>query len=315
MSEPGKPRSEGKPGAQGQPSSESKTWTIGSILKWATDDFRTRGIENPRLDAEVLVSHVLGLSRTQLILQGERPLVDSELAALRTLIKRRRAREPVAYLRGFREFYGRPFRVNKHVLIPRPDTETLVETALRRMSAYSLCGRALDLCTGSGAVAISLERARPTWRVCATDISEEALAVARDNALRLGAMKVAFTKADLFDGVSTFGVSRFDLIVSNPPYIPSADIATLDADVREFEPILALDGGSDGLDFYHKIVQDTPKWLAPDGVLAVEVGAGEAPDVAVLFEKAGFSAIQIDRDYARIERVVSGVLASAAKAP
>jgi release factor glutamine methyltransferase len=281
-------------------------WTVGSIVRWATEDFRARDIESPRLDAEVLVAHVLGLTRTQLIIQSDRHLEKAELAELRALIKRRRNREPVAYLRGFREFYGRPFQVNASVLIPRPDTETLVEVALRVSTRSSLCGRALELCTGSGAVAVSFERERPTWRVYATDISEAALAVARTNAHKLGASRVAFRNCDLFTGVEGFGVAAFDLILANPPYIPSAEIETLDEDVRKFEPRLALDGGADGLDYYRRIAIAAPRFLRAGAHLVLEVGAGEAPDVANLLQCAGFTDIQIDRDFARIERVVSG---------
>jgi release factor glutamine methyltransferase len=289
-----------------QSKDQSATWTVGTIVRWATDDFRARGIESPRLDAEVLVAHVLGLTRTQLIIQSERQLDKGELAELRALIKRRRNREPVAYLRGFREFYGRPFNVNAAVLIPRPDTETLIEVALRVSAHSSLCGRALELCTGSGAVAISFERERPTWRVYATDISEPALAVARTNAHKLGASRVAFRNCDLFAGVEAFGVAAFDLILANPPYIPSAEIETLDEDVRKFEPRLALDGGADGLDYYRRIAVAAPRFLRAGGHLALEVGAGEAPDVANLLQRAGFVQLQIDRDFARIERVVCG---------
>jgi release factor glutamine methyltransferase len=172
-------------------------WTIGAVLKWAADDFRTRGIESPRLDAEVLLAHALSCSRTQLIIDMMRPLVGDELARFRELVKRRRHREPVAYLRGEREFYGRTFRVDARVLVPRPDTETLIDVALTRTRHLSMSARVLDLCTGSGCVAITLALTRPTTQVTATDISEEALALAQENALRLGAPSVAFARADL----------------------------------------------------------------------------------------------------------------------
>jgi release factor glutamine methyltransferase len=280
-------------------------WTIASLLKWATDDFRTRGIDSPRLDAELIIGHVLGLSRMDIIRESQRPLEKAELEALRALVKRRRAREPIAYLRGHREFYGRSFRVDKRVLIPRPDTEILVEVALRRTMHLSLSMRALDLFTGSGCVAVTLACERPTSSVLATDISEEALAVAQDNAARLGAYKVAFRTSDVFAGVPKG--ARFDLITANPPYIPSAEIAELMADVRDFEPKLALDGGPDGLEPYRILVAQCSEFLRPAGVLTVEVGAGEAPAVKQLFEASGFRDVEVTLDYARIERVVSGV--------
>ncbi|HVJ95081.1 MAG TPA: peptide chain release factor N(5)-glutamine methyltransferase, partial [Labilithrix sp.] len=218
-----------------------KIWTIGSLVKWATDDFRSRGIESPRLDAEVLVAYALGIDRTRVIIEAMRPLEPAELALLRDLVKRRRSREPIAYLRGEREFYGRTFRVDSRVLIPRPDTETLVDVALARTQHVSLSMRQLDLCTGSGCVAITMARQRPTSKVLAIDVSADALAVARDNAYRLGAYNVAFLESDLFANVPP--EARFDVITANPPYIASAEIDGLMADVKDFEPRLALDGG------------------------------------------------------------------------
>ena len=282
------------------------TWTIDAVLKWATDDFRSRGIDKPLLDAQVLLSHALSVSRTQLVIDAKKPLAPDELARFREMVRRRRAREPVAYLLGVREFYGRPFRVYKRVLVPRPDTETLVDVALARTEARSLSMRALDLCTGSGCVAITLARQRPTARVHATDISDEALAVARDNALRLGAYNVSFARGDLFEAVPA-SLAPFDVITANPPYIASGEIDTLDKDVRDFEPRLALDGGNDGLAVVRRIVDGAPGLLDAGGTLAVEVGAGEADATALLFESRGFRRVAITRDYGKIERVIDGI--------
>ena len=282
-------------------------WTIESLIRWATEDFRGRGIDSPRLDAEVLLAFALKTTRMQLIIDAKRPLGDAELTCFRELVKRRRKKEPVAYVRGEREFYGRNFSVDRRVLVPRPDTETLVEVALKRTAHVSMSMRALDLCTGSGCVAITLGRERVTSRIFATDISGDALDVARKNALRLGAYNVAFVKGDLFVPVSAFaGPARFDVITANPPYIPRAEIDTLMADVRDFEPRLALDGGADGLDLIRRIVADAPRFLAANGTLALEVGAGEAGPVQELFEARGFTSVSATRDYGRIERVVDG---------
>lgn len=288
---------------QAEPS--PKTWTIGALVKWAADDFRARGIESPRLDAELLVAHALHITRTQVIVDANRPLDPAELDALRTLVKRRRSREPIAYLRGEREFYGLTFRVDSRVLVPRPDTEALVEVMLARTSHVSMSMRLLDLCTGSGCVAITAARQRPTAQVYAGDVSRDALAVARDNAARLGAHRIAFAESDLF---TAFGGKKFDVVTANPPYIASAEIAELAADVRDFEPRLALDGGADGLDLLRKIVEEAPAYLVAGGLLAVEVGAGEAPDVVKLFEARGFRDVRVARDYGNIERVVSGLI-------
>jgi len=271
------------------------------------DDFRTRGIENPRLDAEVLLAKALDTTRIQLIVDAKRPLAPDELGRMREMVRRRRAREPVAYILGEREFYGRTFRVDRRVLVPRPDTETLVDVALTRTRALSMAVRTLDLCTGSGCVAITLGRERPTSSVVGGDVSADALAVARDNALRLGAYNVAWRQGDLFDAVAL--PARFDLITANPPYIAASDFASLQADVRDHEPRLALDGGDDGLSLLRRVIDGaTARLVSPGGVLAVEVGAGQAPAVVELFERAGFSEVEVRRDYARIERVVSGML-------
>ncbi|MBX3259444.1 MAG: peptide chain release factor N(5)-glutamine methyltransferase [Labilithrix sp.] len=282
-----------------------KTWTIGSLVKWATDDFRARGIENPRLDAEVLVAFALGIDRTRVIIESLRPLEAGELALLRDLVKRRRSREPIAYLRGEREFYGRTFRVDARVLVPRPDTEALVDVALARSAHVSLSMRLCDLCTGSGCVAITMARQRPTSKVLASDISPDALAVARDNAYRLGAYNVAFVESDLFARIPAG--ARFDVITANPPYVPTGDIDGLMPDVRDFEPRGALDGGADGLDFVRRIVDGAPAFLDAGGVLALEIGAGEAAATRSLFEERGYGEVSVERDYGKIERVVSGV--------
>jgi release factor glutamine methyltransferase len=275
-----------------------QTWTIEAILRWSTDDFRARGLDKPRLEAEVLLGHALGVDRMRLVIDSKRPLEPAELTRFRDYVKRRRAREPVAYIVGRREFYGRPFRVDKRVLIPRPDTETLVDVALARTTACSLSMRALDLCTGSGCVAISLARARPTACVHATDLSE--------NAFRLGAHTVGFWRGDLF-GALPADCGPFDIVVANPPYIATSEVEGLERDIKDFEPRLALDGGADGLAFVRRIVEDAPSRLAPGGTLAMEIGAGEATEVVKIFEASGFASVTVTRDLGRMERVVDGV--------
>lgn len=289
-------------------SAAPKSWTIASLVKWAVEDFRARGIESARLDAELIVAHALGIDRTRVIIDGNRPLEGAELAKLRELVKRRRAHEPIAYLRGHREFYGLQFRVDRRVLIPRPDTEALVDVALARSAHVSLSMRMLDLCTGSGCVAVAIARQRPTAKIVASDLSPDALAVARENALRLGAYNVAFVESDLFANVR----GAFDVITANPPYVVRSEIDTLQPDVKDFEPRLALDGGEDGLDLVRRIVETAPEHLVPGGVLALEIGMGEADATKALFEARGFVDVRSDRDYAKIERVVSGVFSGPA---
>ncbi len=288
-----------------------KEWTVGEIARWATDDFRGRGIDSPRLEAELLVAFALGVTRMQVIVDGARLLEKEELTKLRALVKRRRSHEPMAYLRGEREFYGLTFKVDKRVLVPRPDTEALVDVALERTPHVALGGRILDLCTGSGCVAITLAKQRPTADVVATDLSADALAVARENARLLGAYNLSFLQGNLFEAVDNarlpWSPAKFEIVVSNPPYIATAECETLMPTVRDFEPRMALDGGDDGLDFYHRIVSESKARLTNGGLLAVEVGAGQAPAVAELFASHGYTTIEIRRDLAQIERVVSGL--------
>lgn len=282
-------------------------WTVERLLRWVSDDFRSRGIETPRLEAELLLCRALGWDRIRLIMERDRELDDDERARFRSLVQRRRKREPVAYILGQREFFGRSFRVDDRVLVPRPDTETLVETALRRTRDEYLAGRLVDLCTGSGCVALSFARERPTWVVRATDISPEALAVARENAVRLGAAwNVELLLGDLFEPL---GDEQFDAITANPPYIPSAEIASLPPDVRDHEPRLALDGGADGLDIVRRIVSQAPSRLSASGLLALEIQFDQHEKVSALMQAAGFAAIEVDRDLAGLPRVVSGMLA------
>jgi release factor glutamine methyltransferase len=283
-------------------SGADEAWTVRRVLTWATEDLRARGSSSPRLDAELLLGMVLSADRIRLILDAERPLSKDELSAYKALHQRRRAGEPVAYLRGTREFYGRPFVVDKRVLVPRPETELLVEVALDRTRSLSLSARTLDLCTGSGCVAVTLGRERPTTRVLGVDVSAAALAVARENAIRLGAINTAFLEGDLFAGLEG---KLFDLVTANPPYIADAEIPELPADVRDFEPRLALAGGHDGLDLVRRIIATAPRHTTTGSVVALEIGAGQAPDVARLFEQAGYADVSIARDLAGHERVVS----------
>lgn len=279
------------------------SWTIGALVLWAADDFRAKGLESPRLEAEVLLSTALGCSRITLLTDSARPLEPGELARFKAMVLRRRRREPVAYILGRREFYGRAFKVDARVLVPRPDTEILVEVALRETRSRDLYVRALDLCTGSGCVALTLAKERPTSSFVAVDVSSDALAVASENALRLGAYNVALKQGDLFVPVQG---ARFDLVTANPPYVTTHEITTLEADVRDHEPHLALDGGADGLDLVRRIVDEAPSYLVPGGVLAMEIGADQGPATVELFTRRGFGGVRIDKDYGKRDRVVSG---------
>lgn len=282
-------------------------WTVARVLAWATEDFRGRGQDNPRLEAEILLAHVLGCDRIRLLIEAQRPLGALELGRYREVIKRRRTGEPTAYIIGEREFYGLRFRVDARVLVPRADTETLVDVALARTRPRSLGGAALDLGTGSGCVAIAFARQRPTWEVTGVDVEPGAAAVARENALRLGAWNaLRVLVGDLFAPLRPG--ERFDLIFGNPPYVPDGEIPRLMVDVRDHEPRRALAGGADGLDLVRRIIAAAPDWLAPGGVLALEVGCDQGAAARALFAARGFVEVEVTRDLGQRERVVSGVL-------
>lgn len=278
-------------------------WTVLDVIRWTAARFTERGLGTPRLDAELLIAHVLGLPRVQLYVQFERVLASDELTRLRELIKRRQAGESVAYLVGKKEFWKLELSVDARVLVPRPDTETLVEVALEKLAGLPSQLKIADIGTGSGALGITLAKLRPDATVYATDVSGGALEVSRGNAARLGAA-VTFLEGDLAAPLRSEG--PFGLIVANLPYIPTADLAGLSAEVRA-EPVLALDGGADGLGLVRRLVVEAPPLLIPGGVLALEIGAGQAGPTAALLGEAGFVAIETRRDLGGIERVVSGV--------
>ncbi|UJR81157.1 peptide chain release factor N(5)-glutamine methyltransferase [Sandaracinus amylolyticus] len=281
---------------------QAERWTIRRVVKWSADDFASRGIESSRLDAELLVAHALGLDRVKLYMDLDRPLAPDELTKIRELVLRRRKREPVAYILGRREFFGRSFEVSPAVLIPRPDTETLIEAALERLPEDTT-GAVLDLCTGSGAIAVTLAAERPGIAVDATDLSEAALEVAKKNAETLGvSARVRFHHGDLFAALP--GPREYALIACNPPYIAESERAGLAPDVVQHEPGMALFSGSEGLDVLRRLCAEAPKWLAPGASILIEVGAGQAPAVIALLERAGLVEGRAHQDLGGHERVV-----------
>jgi release factor glutamine methyltransferase len=287
----------------------AEQWTVRRVLAWIKADLEKRGNPSARLDAELLVAHGLGVKRIALYLDLERPLMDAELAQIRKLVERRRAHEPIAYILGEREFYGRRFEVTPAVLIPRPDTETLVEQALLRLRAADAPqGRVLDLCTGSGAVGLSLAAELPERLLLVTDVSSDALAVAKENAEQLGLeARVELRQGDLFAAVPDG--ERFALITVNPPYIGAHELPELAADVRDYEPRAALDAGSDALSFYRRLAPQAARYVLDGGSLLVEVGYTQAAEVMALFSANGWFAVCSYKDLAGIERVVAGRVA------
>ena len=280
---------------------DKEIWRIDTILKWTRQYFGEKGVENPRLDAEVLLSHVLQKDRLYLYVHFDQPLEEGELTAFRAAVKKRATRLPVAYIIGSKEFMGLDFQVTSAVLIPRPDTEILVETALDLLATVD-SPEILDLGTGSGAICISMLVNLPAAQGTTVDISPEALVVARSNAENHQVTeRLTFCQGDLFGPVAG---RKFHAILSNPPYIPEADIAQLTPEVQQ-EPNLALDGGKDGLNFYRRIIEEGRKYLATGGFIAMEVGIHQAQLVVAMAEKTEFFKVSaIVKDYGGIERVV-----------
>lgn len=279
----------------------SDAWTIARVLDWTLRDFAARGIAPPRLEAELLIAHVLGMARVQLYARHDQPLLPEELASIRALVERRRRHEPMAYILGRREFYGRSFEVNQHVLVPRPETEDVVEFALGHIAPGTPV-RVLDLCTGSAAIAATLASERSEIRVDAVEISENAAAVARRNVAALGVgARVTVHVGSLYAPVRG---QRYRLIVANPPYIASRDIAGLMADVRDHEPRLALDGGESGLAVIGPLVLGAPDCLEDDGVVVMEIGADQRDAVLDLAARAGLTESVVRRDRAGRDRVL-----------
>ncbi len=278
----------------------AERWTVLKILQWTAGYFREKGIEEGRREAEILLADLLGLDRVGLYLNYDKPLNPDEQAAFRARVARRARREPVQYILGHTEFWSLPFTVTPEVLIPRPDTEVLVEEALKRVSEDCTI---LDIGLGSGAIAIALAHELPAARVAGIDVSAGALRVAAGNAERNGvAERVDFRQADL----AGFEGGPFDLVVSNPPYIPEGDLDGLMAEVRDFEPRLALAGGADGLACYRILAERVPPMLREGGWLLVEVGIDQAEAVQQLLRAAGLSEIFCRADYAGVPRVVGG---------
>jgi release factor glutamine methyltransferase len=280
----------------------SEIWTPLKLLAWTQDFFAKKGVDAPRLTAEVLLAHALSCDRVRLYLDFDRPLGEAELARFRDLVRRRAEGEPTAYVIGRKEFYGRPFRVDARVLVPRPETELVLEAALLGLPEG---GRALDLCTGSGCLAVSIALERPGVKVLATDVSPDALAVARENAAALGA-EVAFATGDLWAAVH--GDARFDVVVSNPPYIPAGELAGLPREVRR-EPCIALDGGDGGLSLLRRIVAGAPSRLLPGGTLCLEMHETHADVLPALCLAAGFERAEARPDLAGLPRFTLATMA------
>ena len=283
--------------------------TVLEVIRRSTEYLTRHWVESPRLQVELLLAHVLRLPRLNLYLQFDRVLGPSELEPLRDLVRRRGAREPLQHLTGTAPFLDHVLQVGPAVLIPRPETETLAARAVELGRGIpGGCPRVLDLGTGSGCLAIALAAGLPGAEVHAVDLSPEALEVARGNAVRTGvADRVRFGLGDGFAalaGIWPGPEAVFNLVVSNPPYIPTAEIATLAPEVRDHDPRMALDGGADGLDFYRRLAVEAAAWVCPGGWMLLEFGDGQGPAVDGLMDGAGWVDGVLEKDLSGRERVI-----------
>jgi release factor glutamine methyltransferase len=275
--------------------------TIAEVLRVATARLNEAGIDGARLDARLLLAEALGKDNTWLFNNAPDELPAEAEAAYAGLLERRLQRQPISLILGRREFWSLDFTVTEDTLAPRPDSETVIEAVLADLADRQKPLSVLDLGTGTGCLLLALLSELPRATGTGVDLNPDTLAVARSNAQRLGfGGRTLFLRSNWWDNVE----GRFDVILSNPPYIPSADIAGLEPEVALFEPLGALDGGADGLDAYRLLAAGADKFLTADGVIAVEVGAGQAADVAALLEEAGLGVRMVRRDLSGIERCV-----------
>jgi release factor glutamine methyltransferase len=265
------------------------TWTIQKLLNWVTEYLATKGIESPRLSAELLLSHVLGLKRIELYTQFNKAVAAEQLGILRDLVKRAGLYEPVAYLTGKTEFYSLELDITSGCMIPRPETELLVQRAIEFLRTRSGVQYVCDLCTGSGCIAVAIAKNFPDARITATDISAAALAVAARNVEKHRLTEqVRLLCGDLFEPIiRQLDVSQFDLIVCNPPYVSTAEYENLDKNIKDYEPASALLAGEDGMDVYRRIIEKVNEFLKPGAALMLEIGYAQGPAVRAMLEQTG----------------------------
>jgi release factor glutamine methyltransferase len=281
---------------------QSEPWTIKKILDWTTEHFKKHRIDDPHLEAEILLSHALKTERIKLYIDFEKEPDKNGLEIFKSYIARRIKREPAAYITGHKYFMSLDLKVTPDVLIPRPETELLIENAVELSRTFDQNISALDIGTGSGAIAVSLAKFIDNIEVCATDTSKKALDVALENAKKYKVEnKIIFFEADLFpsDG------RKFDIIISNPPYIRTADIKGLQPEVRDFEPAAALDGGADGLDYYRRIIEMAGNYLNENGFLMLEIGPEQSvPVTGIINEKLKPKKVLVKKDISGLDRAV-----------
>ena len=279
----------------------NKIWRIIDLINWGVKYFQDRSFENPRLEIEIFLQHIFGYKKIDLYINFEEEVTPKNLKRLREFIKRRVENEPIQYITGVSNFYGRDFNVNKNVLIPRPETEILVNVSIDYLSSKK-APYIIDVGTGSGCIAITLAKELPSSKVIAIDYSQQALNIAKENAELVGVKNIEFLKLDFLSENLNYVA---DAVVSNPPYIAQEDIQSLMIDVKEFEPHRALTDNADGLEFYRILANKLDVILKKKGVLIIEVGRGNHPvEVKKLFEESGYNDIEMINDYNKDVRVL-----------
>jgi release factor glutamine methyltransferase len=278
--------------------------TVLEAIQKSAEFLAKKGVESPRLQTELLLAHLLKMPRMKLYLNFDRVLIPAEIDALREFVKRRGQREPLQHIVGSTSFCGYEIIVNRHALVPRPETEILAELGWNFLvTRHSPPVTALDFGTGTGCIAIALAAKCPDVKIAAVDISVEALALAKENTGRNDVTeRIEFLHGDGFAAIAAD--SKFDLIISNPPYIPSAEIATLQPEVRDFDPRAALDGGADGMDFYRKLAAEAKSFLKPDGKIMLEFGDGQADAICKIFENEKWIVEAVKEDYSQRARIL-----------
>lgn len=285
-----------------QDTAGKKVWRVIDVINWAEGYFRARNFESPRSEIEWLLRDILNCSRVDIYLRFEEPLTTDQLEHLKAGIKRRLNREPLQYITGSAEFYGLPFKVNTDVLIPRPETERLVDTAIHSLRPQD-SSLILDVGTGSGCIAIVLAKEFKSSKVIAIDITDDSLAVAKENAELNGIKNIEFIKQDFLENFTL--PDKVDMIVSNPPYVTNEELAETMLDVQNFEPHIALTDGSDGMTFYKRFSEYSPHILEKNGNIIMEAGIGTQPKrVADLFRKRWYPSVDVIQDYNGDDRII-----------
>ncbi|MFA5251886.1 MAG: peptide chain release factor N(5)-glutamine methyltransferase [Phycisphaerae bacterium] len=282
-------------------------WTIQKLLNWVAEYLKNKGIDSPRLSAELLLSYVLGLKRIELYTQFEKIVTEQQLDRLHDFVERAGKHEPIAYLAGKTEFYSLELEITADCMIPRPETELLVERAIEFLRTHSGKQFVCDLCTGSGCIAAAIAKNYSDCRIIATDICDAALSVAAKNVEKHGlAERIKLLCGDLFDPiVPHLDVEKFDLIVCNPPYISTAEFEKLGKNVKDYEPKLALFAGDEGLDIYRRIIERAGEFLKPDAALMLEIGYNQGQAVRQLLDQANcFNKVTIEKDFHDNDRIV-----------